>query len=152
GDGATCASRRAVMQAGRFQSSRSATFIILTLVSIVLTGVGARAETDPLPSWNEGLAKQAIVDFVGRVTKTGGADFVAPAERIAVFDNDGTLWAEQPVYFQLAFAIDRIAAMAHEYPDWEQTQPFKGILEGDLKAVAASGEHGLLDIVAATHA
>lgn len=135
----------------RFSRYRSATFVIAALVGVMLATAGARGGTDPLPSWNAGAAKRAIVDFVGRVT-TEGADFVAPAERIAVFDNDGTLWAEQPVYFQLAFAVDRIAAMAPEHPDWEQAQPFKGILEGGLKAVAASGEHGLLEVMAATHA
>jgi phosphoglycolate phosphatase-like HAD superfamily hydrolase len=107
---------------------------------------------EALPSWNDGPARQAIVDFVARVTKDGGPDFVAPAQRIAVFDNDGTLWAEQPVYFQLAFALDRIAALAPEHPEWEQTEPFKSVLKGDIKAVAASGEHGLLEIIAATHA
>lgn len=112
----------------------------------------AYARADPLPSWNDTAPKAAIVDFVQRTTTDGAADFVPPAERIAVFDNDGTLWAEQPIYFQLQFAIDRIAALAPHHPEWEQTQPFKGILEGDVKAVAASGEHGLLEIMAATHA
>jgi phosphoglycolate phosphatase-like HAD superfamily hydrolase len=112
----------------------------------------ALAQTDPLPSWNDTAPKKAILDFVGRVTTEEGADYVLPEQRIAIFDNDGTLWAEQPVYFQLAFALDRIAALAPEHPDWETTQPFKGVLEGDIKAVAASGEHGLLEIVAATHA
>jgi phosphoglycolate phosphatase-like HAD superfamily hydrolase len=140
------------MQLAQIQSGRKATFIIAALVGVALTCAGARAETDPLPSWNESAAKHAIVDFVGRVTKEGGADFVPPAERIAVFDNDGTLWAESPMYFQLAFAIDRIAAIAPAHPEWKDTQPFKGILEGDLKAVAASGEHGLLEVMAATHA
>jgi hypothetical protein len=93
-------------------------------------GFAAHAETDALPSWNEGPAKRAIVDFVARVTAEGGSDYVMPAERIAVFDNDGTLWAEQPVYFQLAFAFDRIVALSPQHPDWEQTQPFKGILTG----------------------
>jgi phosphoglycolate phosphatase-like HAD superfamily hydrolase len=112
----------------------------------------ALALDDPLPSWNDTSSKDAIINFVTRVTNEGGEDFVAPAERIAVFDNDGTLWAEQPIYFQLAFAIDRIAALAPEHPKWHDTEPFKGIIEGDLKAVSASGEHGLLEIMAATHA
>ncbi len=107
---------------------------------------------DALPSWNDAAPKTAIVDFVERVTKEGGADFVPPSGRIAVFDNDGTLWAEQPLYFQFQFAVDRVAALAPQHPDWEQTQPFKGILEGDLNAVAVSGEHGVLGIMAATHA
>jgi phosphoglycolate phosphatase-like HAD superfamily hydrolase len=112
----------------------------------------ALAQSDPLPSWNEGSAKSAIIDFVGRITSSGGADYVPAELRIATFDNDGTLWAEQPVYFQLAFAIDRIKALAPQHPEWKETQPFKGVLEGDSKALAASGEKGLLDIVAATHA
>ncbi|WP_461335357.1 HAD family hydrolase [Bradyrhizobium embrapense] len=113
---------------------------------------GAFAETDPLPSWNDGAAKRAIVGFVARVTTPGGRDFVPPAERIAIFDNDGTLWTEQPFYFQLAFALDRVKAMAPEHPDWKTRQPFKAILEGDSKALAAAGEKGLLQIMAVTHA
>jgi phosphoserine phosphatase len=106
----------------------------------------------PLPSWNDGVAKKAIIDFVGRVTREGGQDFVPPAERIATFDNDGTLWSEQPIYFQVAFAFDRVKALAPKHPEWKQKQPFKGLLEGDMKAVAASGEKGLLEVMAATHA
>jgi phosphoserine phosphatase len=124
----------------------------LALLLLLTVGSGlAAAQTDPLPSWNDTAPKAAILDFVARVTKDGGPDFVAPAERIAVFDNDGTLWAEQPLYFQLAFAIDRVAALAPQHPEWSDAQPFKGIIEGDLKAVSASGEHGLLEIIAATH-
>jgi phosphoserine phosphatase len=126
--------------------------VLATVLALVSIGVRANADTDPLPSWNEGAAKQGIVEFVGRVTKGGGADFVPPAHRIAVFDNDGTLWSEQPMYFQLAFALDRIVAMAPEHPEWKEAQPFKAILEGNITAVAAAGEHGLLDVIAATHA
>ena len=125
------------------------------LLILVLFGFGsppALAQANPLPSWNDGPAKSAIVDFVARVTRPGGPDYVAPEERIATFDNDGTLWAEQPVYFQLAFALDRIKALAPQHPEWDETQPFKSVLEGDTKAVAASGEKGLLEIMAATHA
>lgn len=107
---------------------------------------------DPLPSWNEGAVKRSITDFVTRVTARGGADFVAAEKRIAAFDNDGTLWAEQPVYFQLAFALDRIEAMASEHPEWKTTQPFKAVLEKDMKALAAAGEKGLAEIIAASHA
>ncbi|MET0988540.1 MAG: HAD family hydrolase [Steroidobacteraceae bacterium] len=107
---------------------------------------------DPLPSWNNGAAKTAITNFVGQVTRKGSADYVEPAERIAVFDNDGTLWAEQPVYFQFAFAAHRIQRLAPEHPEWKTKQPFKAVLENDPKALAASGEHGLLEILAATHA
>ncbi len=106
----------------------------------------------PLPSWNEGPARNAIVDFVDRVTDPGGPDFVPAPERIAVFDNDGTLWSEQPVYFQLLFAMDRVRALADDHPEWRSEQPFKGVLEGDLEAVAASGEHGILQLMMATHA
>jgi phosphoglycolate phosphatase-like HAD superfamily hydrolase len=112
----------------------------------------AATSSDPLPSWNASVSKGAIVDFVGRVTREGGPDFVPPAERIATFDNDGTLWSEQPIYFQLGFALDRVKALAAQHPEWKDTQPFKGVLEGDMKAVAASGEKGLLQIIAATHA
>ena len=94
----------------------------------------------PLTSWSQGAARSAIVDFVERTTRQGTPDFVPQAERIAVFDNDGTLWAEQPMYFQLAFALDRIRALAPEHPEWKTTQPFKGVLEGDLKAVLDGGE------------
>lgn len=128
--------------------------LLMALIVFAAGLVSLRSEdalSDPLPSWNDSATKQAIVDFVGRVTKEGGPDYVPPAERIAVFDNDGTLWAEQPMYFQLAFAIDRVAAMAPKHPEWERTPPFSDIIKGDHKAVSASGEHGLLEIVAATH-
>ena len=85
---------------------------------------------DPLPSWNDGASKKAITGFVARVTQEGGPDFVPPAERIATFDNDGTLWSEQPIYFQVAFALDRVKALAPQHPEWKQKQPFKGVLEG----------------------
>src|SRR5579872_6547514 len=97
------------------------------------------AQTDPLPSWNEGAAKKAIMDFTTRVTTQGSPDFVPPAGRIATFDNDGTLWAEQPAYFQLLFAIDRVKALAPRHPEWRTTQPYAALLEGDMKAFAASG-------------
>jgi phosphoserine phosphatase len=106
----------------------------------------------PLASWNDGAARQAILDFVGRTTTQGSSDFVPPAERIAVFDNDGTLWAEQPMYFQLAFALDRIRSLAPQHPDWKTKKPFKAVLEGDIKGVLASGASGLMQIVAASHA
>jgi len=107
---------------------------------------------DPLPSWNEGAAKQSIVDFVTRVTDPATPDFVPEAERIAVFDNDGTLWAEKPAYFQLLFVVDRVKALASEHPEWKTQQPFKAVLDGDMEALAAAGEHGLLELVMATHA
>jgi hypothetical protein len=112
----------------------------------------ASAQTDPLPSWTDGLAKKSIIDFVAKVTKHGDADFVPPAERIATFDNDGTLWCEQPFYSQLAFAFDQVKAMAPRHPEWKTTQPFQALLAKDMRTVAAAGKKGLLQIVAATHA
>jgi phosphoglycolate phosphatase-like HAD superfamily hydrolase len=110
------------------------------------------AQTDPLPSWNEGAAKKSIIDFISKTTAAGGADFVPLDQRIATFDNDGTLWSEQPVYFQIAFAVDRIKAMAPQHPEWKTKEPFRTILSGNREALAKLGEKGLLDIVAATHA
>lgn len=107
---------------------------------------------DPLPSWNDGRAKEAIVAFVEKVTKEGAMDFVPEAERVAVFDNDGTLWSEQPMYFQLFFALDRVKALAPEHPEWQEKEPFASILKGDVKAVLAGGEHALVNLVMATHA
>lgn len=106
---------------------------------------------NPLPSWNDTAAKKAIVDFVDKVTKSSGPDFVPPSARIATFDNDGTLWAEQPIYTQFVFALERVKALAPQHPDWKQKQPFKAVLEGDTKAVLASGEQGLAELLAATH-
>ena len=122
------------------------------LLASFLVSAMSMAQTTPLSSWNGGTSKQSILDFVGRVTKSGGVDFVPQAQRVAVFDNDGTLWAEQPIYFQLIFAMDRIKAMAPSHPEWTNEQPFKAVLDGDEKAFVASGEKGLLDVIAATHA
>ncbi len=108
--------------------------------------------TDPLPSWNDGAAKQSIINFVKEVTDENNPNFVKPADRIATFDNDGTLWSERPVYFQLFFAIDRVKSLSPEHPEWKTTQPFKAVLENDMKALAESGEHGLLELVMASHA
>jgi len=112
----------------------------------------AQAQSDPLSSWNDGPNKRAITDFVARVTRRGGPDFVPPAERIATFDNDGTLWVEHPMYTQLAFALDRVKAMAPLHPEWKDKQPFKAALERDMKTLAASGDHGLAELIMATHA
>ena len=106
---------------------------------------------DPLPSWNEGPTKKAIVDFVEGVTKEGGPNFVPAADRIATFDNDGTLWVEQPIYTQFAYAIAEVKAQADKHPEWKTQEPFKSVLAGDMKAVAAMGEKGMVEIVAATH-
>jgi hypothetical protein len=119
----------------------------------LLFAVTVRAQAaDPLPSWNDGAAKACIVAFVQAVTQPGGKDFVAPADRVAVFDNDGTLWSEQPVYFQLAFAIDRARAMAAQNPALASKPSVKAAAAGDMKALAATGEKGLLELVALTHA
>src|SRR5262245_33289832 len=107
--------------------------------------------TDPLPSWNDGAAKTALVDFVRRATTAGGAQLVPPAARIAVFDNDGTLWSEQPIYFQFAFALDRVRALAPQHPEWRTMQPFQAVLEGDVRALAATGERGFVELLVATH-
>ncbi len=106
---------------------------------------------DPLPSWNEGAIKQAIMNFVAEVTDKSNPNYVPPEERIAVFDNDGTLWSERPVYFQFYFAIDRVKALAPQHPEWKTTQPFKAVLENDPQALAASGEQGLMQLMMATH-
>ncbi len=111
-----------------------------------------RAAGAALPSWNDGATKQAILNFVAAVTREGSPDFVPRAERIATFDNDGTLWVEHPMYTQLAFALDRVKALAPLHPEWKNTQPFKAALEGDMKTLAESGEHGMAELVMATHA
>jgi len=116
------------------------------------SSAGAASPDPVLPSWNDGAARTAILSFVDRVTRAGGRGFVPPPARIAVFDNDGTLWSEQPMYAQLAFVIDRVRAAAPSHPDWAARQPFKAAIEGDLGTLAASGERGLLELVMATHA
>jgi phosphoglycolate phosphatase-like HAD superfamily hydrolase len=111
----------------------------------------AYGKADPLPSWNDGATKKAIITFVTKVTKKGSPVFIPPAERIATFDNDGTLWAEHPVYFQLLFALDRVKALAPQHPEWKTTEPFASLLKGDLSGALAGGEKALAQIVAATH-
>jgi phosphoglycolate phosphatase-like HAD superfamily hydrolase len=123
----------------------------LVVVGLSLASAIAGAQPDPLPSWNDGAVKQSSVKFVQAVTDRGGAQFVAPEARIATFDNDGTLWSEQPMYFQGIFAFDRVKALAPKHPEWKTKQPFKGILENDMKAVAAAGEKGLAEVIAVTH-
>ena len=118
----------------------------------LLAAVTAAAQTGPLPSWNDGPTKQAIVEFVQKVTDTSSPDFVPPAERIATFDNDGTLWTEHPMYTQLAFALDRVKALAPRHPEWQTQQPFKAVLDNDLKALAAAGGKGIAELVMASHA
>lgn len=129
----------------------SSSLIAFGLLSIGISLSPLRAD-EPLPSWNDGPNKEALVGFVAKATKEGGPDFVPASERIAVFDNDGTLWCEQPMYVQLAFALDRVKALAGKHPEWKSTQPFQAVLEGDLKTIAASGEKGLVELISATHA
>lgn len=112
----------------------------------------ASCSKDPLPSWRDTATKRAIVDFVNETSTRDSADFVPAAERIAVFDNDGTLWSEQPLYFQLLFVIDRIRELAPQHPEWSEQEPFASVLEGDVNAALSHGMHGLLEMVAATHA
>lgn len=127
-------------------------FLLLAVAAGLFADIaGAFAQDDALPSWNDGVVKKSIVDFVTRTTTNGSADFVPPRERIAVFDNDGTLWTEQPVYFQFAFAIDRVKQLAPQHPEWQTREPFKSILAGDMAGLVASGKKGLLEVVAATH-
>jgi hypothetical protein len=124
----------------------------LPTLSGSLLSFSAQAQTDPLSSWNDGPVKSSITSFVTRVTTQGGPDFVPAPDRIATFDNDGTLWCEQPMYVQLAFILDRVKAQAPSHPDWKDKQPFKAVLDGDFKALAAAGEKGLVELVAVTHA
>src|SRR6266545_3503292 len=125
-------------------------FAVLALVLASLTT--SQAQDDPLPSWNDGKAKQSIIEFVEKVTKPGSPDLVPVPERIATFDNDGTLWCEQPMPVQLFFALDRVKALAPQHPEWKTKEPFASLLKGDLKAALAGGEHALLEIITATHA
>jgi phosphoserine phosphatase len=108
-------------------------------------------QTDPLPSWNEGSSKEAILRFVNAVTTEGGAEFVPPLDRIAVFDNDGTLWSEKPLYFQLIFALDLVKSLAPQHPEWKDQQPFKAVLEDDIEGFLAGGMKAILDVLGATH-
>jgi phosphoglycolate phosphatase-like HAD superfamily hydrolase len=141
-----------IARTGPALTRRGVLALLTSLVVFALFPSGVAAQSDPLPSWNDGATKNAITDFVARVTTEGGADFVPPAMRIATFDNDGTLWCEQPFYFQLAFALDRVKALAPQHPEWKTKQPFRALLEGDKQVLAAAGKDGLLQIIAATHA
>ena len=143
-------------------AGRARLLITAIVASLVILGIVVNRDAGPaarsadpvpaLPSWNDGAARTAILSFVDRVTRAGGPGFVPPPARIAVFDNDGALWSEQPMYVQLAFALDRLKALAPAHPEWKTTQPFQAALEGDARALAASGERGLLQLVMATHA
>jgi phosphoglycolate phosphatase-like HAD superfamily hydrolase len=122
------------------------------LLTAALTSPLLAAEPPALASWQDSAPKQAITAFVTKVTTPDSPDFVPPAQRIAVFDNDGTLWGEQPMYFQAFFAFDRVKALAPQHPEWKDKEPFASILKGDLKSALAGGEHALLELVIATHA
>lgn len=124
--------------------------LLSVIVAVMMSTVVCAA--DPLPSWNDTAPKKAIISFVEKVTEEGSPDFVPVPERIATFDNDGVLWAEQPAYFQLFFVADRIKAMAPEHPEWKEKEPYASLLKGDMKGVAASGHKGLAELMAATHA
>jgi phosphoglycolate phosphatase-like HAD superfamily hydrolase len=128
---------------------RSFLLAFTAIVAASLSPVGL-AQTNPLPSWNDGPSKQAIRKFVTAAVLRGGPGYIAPADRIAVFDNDGTLWAEQPIYFQFAFSLDRVKALAPQHPEWKTTQPFQAVLDGDMRGLGASGTQGLSEIMIAT--
>lgn len=140
-------------------------YIIISLVNVFFITVACKNEkslkesaekvvaehVDPLPSWNEGATKESILNYVNDVTKENSLSFIPISERIATFDNDGNLWSEQPAYFQLYFAIDRVKAIAVDHPEWKNKQPFKAVIENDMKELAKQGEHGLIQLVMATH-
>jgi hypothetical protein len=126
--------------------------LLVSAATVSFSSRSVLAQGDPLPSWNEGSSKKSVLDFVVAVTREGGPDFVPVSERIATFDNDGTLWCEQPMYVQLAFALDRVKALSGKHPEWKQKQPFKAVLDNDIPALAKAGEKGLVELVMATHA
>jgi phosphoserine phosphatase len=137
---------RKLLKLSRFQ------FLLFGLLAIFAVCICSVANAaDPLASWNEGPAKKAILEFVAAVTDENGKDYVEPAQRIATFDNDGTLWVEYPMYTQALFAFDRVKTLAPQHPEWKTTQPFKALLAGDMKTVGASGMKGLMEIIMATH-
>jgi haloacid dehalogenase-like hydrolase len=136
----------------QFRTPNIAAARVFALGALVAFSVSALAQTDPLPSWNDGAAKQAIVAFVKDTTTQGSPKFVPPAERIATFDNDGTLWAEQPMYVQGLFALDRVKALAPQHPEWKTQEPFASLLKGDMAGALAGGDKAMLEIVMATHA
>lgn len=128
-----------------------AVLVLLYCINLI-TAIAAAQRADPLPSWNDTAPKQAIIAFVDKVTKEGTPDFVPVAERIAAFDNDGTLWAEQPLYFQFFFAMDRVKALAPQHPEWRDKEPYASLLKGDVKGALAGGVKAMIEIVMVTHA
>jgi phosphoglycolate phosphatase-like HAD superfamily hydrolase len=139
------------MNARALQIIQSQRVIAACMILVVFGGWTAANAQDPLPSWNDGAAKTAILDFVAAVTNKHGEHYVEPSERIATFDNDGTLWVEYPMYTQVLFAFDRVKKLAPQHPEWKTKQPFKALLEGDMKTVGESGMKGLMEIIVATH-
>jgi phosphoglycolate phosphatase-like HAD superfamily hydrolase len=140
---------------GTYLHRRTVLSALLASTAIAATPLSvhlASAQNDPLPSWNDGQNKQSILDFVAAVTKEGSPDFVLVPQRIATFDNDGTLWCEQPMYVQLAFALERVKSLSNQHPEWKTMQPFKAVLDNDIATLAKSGEKGLVELVMATHA
>jgi len=131
---------------------RSFSAFLLAVIAGLVFCTAALAETDSLPSWNDGPSKQAILEFVQATTDESRPTFIPPAGRIATFDNDGTLWPSHPMYTQLAFALDRIRELAPQHPEWKDKQPFKAVLDNDLKALAAGGEKGLVELIMTSHA
>ncbi len=129
-------------------------FIFISGLTLIVSGPATAAKTsaDPLPSWNDGEVRRSIIDFVTKVTSKDSADFVPPAERIATFDNDGTLWAEQPLYSQILFAFDRIKALAPQHSEWKDKEPFASVIKGDIKGVLAGGKKALTEIMVVAHA
>jgi phosphoglycolate phosphatase-like HAD superfamily hydrolase len=130
----------------------SARIFCLTIALVVASSVIGAQTSDPLVSWNDSAARKAIVTFVEKTTNQGSPDFVPVSDRIAVFDNDGTLWSEQPMYFQLFFALDRVKVLAPQHPEWKNKEPFASLLKGDVEAALADGEKAILEIIMATHA
>src|SRR5437016_3338623 len=124
--------------------------LLLKACLLICAGcTSVRAAGDPLISWNDGPAKKAIVEFVEKTTSARSPDFIPPAERIATFDNDGTLWCEQPMYLQFLFALDRVKELAPQHPEWKEKEPFASLLKGDVKGALAGGEHAMVEIVVA---
>jgi hypothetical protein len=126
--------------------------LFIAILGLLLIFSNVALADDPLPSWNDTAPKKTITTFVGQVTRKGSPDFVPVNERIAVFDNDGTLWAEQPMYFQLIFALDRVKALAPQHPEWKDKEPFASLLKGDVQGALAGGDKAIVEIVMATHA
>ena len=127
-------------------------FVVFITLFVFIPDTAFAQAADPLPSWNQGQAKQSILDFVAAAITEGSPNFIPPEQRIATFDNDGTLWCEQPMYVQLAFALDRVKVLAPMHPEWREEQPFKAALDGDTKALAAAGEHGMMELIMVSHA